>query len=126
MSILSIFKQDKILLSLIVGTFLLLCFVSIQNYSLIAQVSPSIETSKQAILDNNRLILENKRVIEENTVLTTASIKLEEMNHVLLIQIIGDFRVMQVRQDKYQDTLEKRIIELKSELAHTKELPKEK
>jgi len=85
MSILSIFKQDKILLSLIVGTFLLLCFVSIQNYSLIAQVSPSIETSKQAILDNNRLILENKRVIEENTVLTTASIKREEMNHVLLI-----------------------------------------
>ena len=126
MSILSIFKQDKILLSLIVGTFLLLCFVSIQNYSLIAQVSPSIETSKQAILDNNRLILENKRVIEENTVLTTASIKLEEMNHVLLIQIIGDFRVMQDRQDKYQDTLEKRITELKTELAHMKELSKEK
>jgi len=33
---------------------------------------------------------------------------------------------MQDRQDRYQDTLEKRIIELKSELAHTKELPKEK
>lgn len=126
MSILSIFKQDKILLSLIVGTFLVLGFVSIQNHFLIAQVSPSIEVSKQAILDNSRLILENKRVIEENTVLTTSSIKREEMNHVLLIQIIGDFRVMQDRQDKYQDTLEKRITELKTELAHVKELYKEK
>jgi adenylate kinase family enzyme len=125
-SILSIFKQDKILLSLIVGTFLVLGFVSIQNHFLIAQVSPSIEVSKQAILDNSRLILENKRVIEENTVLTTSSIKREEMNHVLLIQIIGDFRVMQDRQDKYQDTLEKRITELKTELAHVKELYKEK
>ena len=126
MSILSIFKQDKILLSLIVGTLLLLCFVSIQNYSLIAQVSPTIEASRQAILDNNRLITENKRVIEENMVLLTSGIKREEMSYTLLLQIINESKTMQERQDKYQIVLEKEIRELRSELAHVKELYKEK
>jgi uncharacterized metal-binding protein len=126
MSILSIFRQDKVLMSLIVGTFLLLCFVTIQNFSIVAQVSPTIEASRQAILDNSRLITENKRVIEENMVLLTSGIKREEMSHTLLLQIINESKNLQERQDKYQIVLEKEIRELRSELAYVKELYKKK
>jgi hypothetical protein len=102
----NIFRSDRVLLVLILSVFFLLLYVSFREFS-DSEIHPSVETSKQAIIDNRNLLLSNKKLIEDNQVLMESSLKRDNSNYHLLNNFSGEFKVVKENQVIITDNITK-------------------
>ena len=102
----NIFRSDRVLLVLILFVFFLLLYVSFREFS-DSEIYPSLEISKQAIIDNRNLLLVNKKLIEDNQVLMESSLKRDNSNYHLLNNFSAEFKVVKENQVIITDNITK-------------------